>query len=279
MLAIKHEKNEVKQIYYGLPAIFYVLAMLFSNAALRFISYPTQVIGKSSKPIAVMLLGILIGRKTYTIKKFAIVILIVFGVIVFSWKDKPSEKEINQQIIGMSLVLASLLMDGFMGGIQDRMRSVKKPTSLNLMHYLNAWSSLYLTALLIFTLEGLEFINFCMRHPEVIIDLSGVVLVGTIAQYFISDLVKCFGALPLSITLTVRKFITVFLSVMIYGNTLIMRQWIAAFIIFTALLMDALIQKGKDKNDDEKEEKHEQGTELKEQILEKTEESVEMLKR
>jgi UDP-galactose transporter B1 len=194
-----------------------------------------------------MLLGILIGRKSYTVKKFLVVILIVVGVIVFSWKEKPSDKERNNQIIGMGLILASLLMDGLMGGSQDRMRSVKRPTSLNLMHFLNAWSSLYLIGLLICTLEGLEFIRFCSRHPIILRDLSIVVFVGSIAQYFISDLIKNFGALPLSITLTIRKFITVFLSVLIYGNILLVRQWIAASLIFIALLADALIQKPKDK--------------------------------
>lgn len=217
-----------------------------------------------------MLLGILIGRKSYTIKKFIIVMLIVVGVIVFSWKEKPSDKERNNQIIGMSLILASLLMDGLMGGTQDRMRSVKKPTSLNLMYFLNAWSSLYLSALLIFTLEGLEFIKFCSRHPQVILDLSVVVFVGTFAQYFISDLVKNFGALPLSIALTVRKFITVFLSVLIYGNILLMRQWFAASLIFIALLADAFFKdsKPKDKNVDQNEDlNNEQGTELKEKEI------------
>lgn len=219
-----------------------------------------------------MLLGILIGRKSYTIKKFLIVILIVIGVIIFSWKEKPSDKERNNQIIGMSLILTSLLMDGFMGGTQDRMRSVKKPTSLNLMHYLNAWSSLYLTALLICTLEGLEFFRFCSRHPRVILDLSGVVFVGSIAQYFISDLVKSYGALPLSITLTVRKFITVFLSVLIYGNILLMRQWIAASLIFLALLADAIIKDSKPKDKSENEENTGRALEMITEVPEKLEE-------
>lgn len=198
---------------------------------------------------------------------------------MFSWKEKPSDKERKNQIIGMSLILTSLLMDGFMGGTQDRMRSVKKPTSLNLMHFLNAWSSLYITVLLICTFEGLEFIRFASRHPQVILDLSVVVFVGSIAQYFISDLIKCFGALPLSITMTIRKFITVFLSVIIYGNILLMRQWLAAVLIFIALLADALTKndsKPKDKNVNDE---SEQGTEMKVELPEKPEEADKMLQK
>lgn len=220
-----------------------------------------------------MLLGILIGRKSYTIKKFLIVILIVIGVIIFSWKEKASDKERTNELIGMALILTSLLMDGLMGGTQDRMRSVKRPTTLNLMHFLNAWSSLYLIALLICSFEGYEFLKFCTRHPRVLMDLGIVILVGSIAQYFISDLVKNFGALPLSITLTIRKFITVFLSVLIYGNVLLIRQWCAASLIFIALLTDAIIKdKSKDKSADDNVEK---SIEMKTEVLEKGNEKLE----
>lgn len=50
-------------MYYVLSALTYLLAMVCSNMALRFISYPTQVIGKAGKPIPVMILGVLLGRR------------------------------------------------------------------------------------------------------------------------------------------------------------------------------------------------------------------------
>ena len=43
--------------YYAISAFFYLTAMVSSNKALLWVNYPTQVIGKSCKPIPVMLLG------------------------------------------------------------------------------------------------------------------------------------------------------------------------------------------------------------------------------
>ena len=43
--------------YYALCAFTYLTAMVSSNKALLWVNYPTQVIGKSCKPIPVMILG------------------------------------------------------------------------------------------------------------------------------------------------------------------------------------------------------------------------------
>jgi solute carrier family 35 (UDP-galactose transporter), member B1 len=196
----------------------------------------------ASKPIPIMLLGVLIGRKTYTFKKYIFVLIIVISVAVFSWHKKADKEARDDHITGMSLIAFSLLMDGMMGALQDRMRSVKTPTPLNLMLFINAWSSLYLAFLLVFTLEGYDFILFCMDHYQVVVDLCVVIFVGSIAQFFISEMISSFGALALSLVLTFRKFITVFLSVLIYGHTLSIEQWIAAVFIFGALILDAWYQ-------------------------------------
>ena len=43
--------------YYAIAAFTYLTAMVSSNKALLWVNYPTQVIGKSCKPIPVMILG------------------------------------------------------------------------------------------------------------------------------------------------------------------------------------------------------------------------------
>lgn len=50
-MSYQNEKNETPQKYFFLPAIFYVLGMVTSNMALRWVAYTTQVIGKCEKII------------------------------------------------------------------------------------------------------------------------------------------------------------------------------------------------------------------------------------
>ena len=51
-----------------------------------------QVVGKSCKPIPVMILGVLIGRKRYPLLKYLFILLIVIGVALFMFKDGKSNK-------------------------------------------------------------------------------------------------------------------------------------------------------------------------------------------
>lgn len=196
-----------------------------------------------------MLLGVLIGRKSYTAYKYIFVLIIVAAVALFSFKEKYEKKDGEDPVLGIIFIGISLLMDGFLGGCEDRMRSVKRPTSLNLMFFMNAWNSLYLIIFLVISNEGVEFVEFCQRHPIVIRDLSVVVAFGICGQFCITAMISNFGALPLSLVTTLRKFVTVLLSVMIFNNELSIRQWIAASIIFLALFLDGYFSKKTKKSD------------------------------
>jgi hypothetical protein len=48
------DKDQTKMGWYAAAAFCYISAMVCANMSLRWITYPTQVIAKSSKPIPVM---------------------------------------------------------------------------------------------------------------------------------------------------------------------------------------------------------------------------------
>ena len=92
-----------------------------------------QVVGKSCKPIPVMILGVIFGRKRYPLLKYFFVFLIVIGVAMFMYKDKTpvaKTKEGEEQAksgdfdifsyigIGELLLLLSLTCDGLTGAVQ-----------------------------------------------------------------------------------------------------------------------------------------------------------------
>ena len=86
-LFLKEEKDNTKTLYYSVSSLTYLVAMVTSNKVLMWVNYPTQVVGKSCKPIPVMILGVLIGRKRYHLLKYVFVLMIVIGVALFMIKD------------------------------------------------------------------------------------------------------------------------------------------------------------------------------------------------
>ena len=79
MLYFGRSKGSPRTSSFILIGFSYIGAMLFSNEALKFVSYPTQALGKSCKMIPVMLFGFLIRGKKYSLLETIAVLLITAG--------------------------------------------------------------------------------------------------------------------------------------------------------------------------------------------------------
>lgn len=238
-----HPKNETPHKFYIFTAIFILLAQVTSNLALQYIEFVVQVVGKSCKPIAVMIFGVLFARKTYRIQKYVFVGMIVLAVGIFLYNGNHKANAHSKPLLGNILVAASLIFEGLLGAAQDKMRIVSKPTALNFMFFVNFYSMLFGIPMMLVNNEGVEFVKFCMRHNAVIVDMLMVIVCGTIGQFFITAMVAGFGSLPLSIVTTIRKFCTAVFSAIVVKKVLNEWQWLATVIIFTALILDVLFGK------------------------------------
>ncbi|CAG0881658.1 unnamed protein product, partial [Darwinula stevensoni] len=241
-------EDKTRKFYYAASSLTYLLAMVCSNMALQWVNYPTQVIGKSCKPIPVMVLGVLLGRKQYSLQKYFFVLLIVIGVALFIYKEgggKSLDGVGNAfEITGELLLLMSLTMDGCTGAVQERMRGEYKTKSMHMMYSMNLYGIGYLS---ISNCVGYSpFLNhvspwtglfkILMSHLPCLV--SGETNLTTLQWHYLFQLfifvsVADFGPLPCSIITTTRKFFTVLGSVVIFGNRLIPRQWLGTCLVFS----------------------------------------------
>lgn len=191
-----------------------------------------------------MLLGVLLAHKRYTIQKYFFVLMIVVGVVLFIYdgdkasKSKGGDEENSH--LGLMFIALSLLADGVLGGIEDRMRAKTKPTALNFMFKINSFTALFLIIGTVATGEMKEFFEFATKYPDLYGKIALAALSGSMGQIFIFMMISEFGPLPCSITTTLRKFFTVIISVIFMGNPLRFQQQIATAIVFAALFADAI---------------------------------------
>ncbi|XP_069119471.1 solute carrier family 35 member B1-like [Argopecten irradians] len=243
------EKDSTPAKLYGLCSLSYLGAMLASNQALQFINYPTQVLGKSAKPIPVMILGILFARKRYPAAKFLFVLMIVIGVAMFLYKDKAPTAKDTKSLFGFGeiLLLVSLTLDGLTGATQERMRSDHKTGAYSMMLNVNLWSLVWSSIGLLVSGEIVTFLAFAQSYPSVLLNMLYFGIASAIGQMFIFTTVTCFGPLTCSIITTTRKFFTIFASVIIFQNPMNSRQWIGTVFVFTGLGLDSAYGKEKKK--------------------------------
>ncbi|GFY58171.1 solute carrier family 35 member B1 [Trichonephila inaurata madagascariensis] len=226
---MKQGEDPTRQLYYAVCGFSYLGAMVTSNMALQHVNYPTQVVGKSCKPIPVMILGVLIGKKKYPLAKYFYVFMIVVGVCLFVYKDKPATPEADEgaALLGMGeiLLLISLTLDGITGAIQDRMRAEYQSKSGHMMYSTNLYSTFILGIAVFVTGEIWGFLQFVEKYPYIIYNMLGFSIMSALGQVFIYLVVSEFGPLLCSIITTTRKFFTVLGSVFLFGNALLPRQW------------------------------------------------------
>jgi len=155
LLTIRPQKEDTTNAgSYVACSLTYLLAMVSTNMAMRWVPYPTAVVGKSAKPIPVMILGVLIGRKSYSWTRYACVLTIVLGVILFMYKEgKVSNLPAETTLLGEVLLFLSLSMDGLTGAVQERIRAASAPSGQQMMRAMNFWSTLMLGVAMVFTGE------------------------------------------------------------------------------------------------------------------------------
>jgi len=215
----------------------YVLAMLFSNAALFYISYPTQVIVKSCKMIPVMAVNVLWRGKSYPLAAYVRVLMVTIGIICFTFFKKSAKaiKTAQTSAVGLALALLSLVMDGFVSPTQEEIFSKYFSSTHQMMYYTNLWAMVLLLLTMLVTGDGSKAVKYVVQHPQVLSKIIQFGLMSATGQFFIFFLVRSFSALTLVTVTTTRKFFTVLASVFWFKHKLELGQWLSVAVVFAGL--------------------------------------------
>jgi solute carrier family 35 (UDP-galactose transporter), member B1 len=124
----------------------YVAAMVCSNEAIQYVSYPVAVLAKSCKLIPSMIVGQVVeGRGTYSQREWIAALLISAGIVLFhshrlfflqqqqqqqqqQHKNvlyENDDKDSGGHLYGMILLLISLAMDGLLSSCQNFLKRSK----------------------------------------------------------------------------------------------------------------------------------------------------------
>jgi len=227
-----------------------MLAMAASNEALRFVSYPTQVLGKSCKMVPVMAGGIVLGGKRYNLVEYLQVLLITTGVVVFNFGGKKKKAGQADSPYGLALIGASLFMDAFTGGLQDKVKQrtkelnptaagVKRPSMHESMLWTNASGCLMAVLLALLTGHLFSGVQFCTAHPEVLKAIIVYSLASAVGQNFVYFTLTQFNPLVLTTVTTTRKIFSTLFSVFRNpANSLSSMQWSGCLLVFSGLIGD-----------------------------------------
>ncbi|CAL5048464.1 unnamed protein product [Urochloa decumbens] len=235
--------------------------------ALKYISYPAQVLAKSSKMIPVMLMGTVLYGVKYTFPEYLCTFLVAGGMSSFALL-KTSSKTIKKLAnpnapLGYTLCFLNLAFDGYTNSTQDLIKSrFPKTNPWDIMLGMNLWGTIYnavimFVAPLLFSnwpyANGFEAVKFCQDNPEVAWDIFYFCLCGAVGQNFIFLTISRFGSLTNTTITTTRKFMSIVVSSVISGNPLSPKQWGSVVMVFSGLSIQIYLKWKKKKGREHKE--------------------------
>lgn len=238
--------------------ITFFLVSVSNNYALRFnISMPLHMIFKSGSLIANMVLGILILKKKYTLSKYLSVLLITIGIAVCTIASakqteelKNNEKSNSDQHssilfdwpVGIALLTFSLFASARMGIFQETLAKIYGKNPRESMFYCHVlplpaffllYSDILYHAELFSKSEAIEIISgtgFIM--PK----LWYYLILNAITQYVcarsVFTLTTETTSLVVTLVITLRKFLSLLLSIYIFKNPFTQAHWVGTFLVF-----------------------------------------------
>ena len=201
--------------------MFVSTAAPFGFAALSHISYPTMVLGKSCKLVPVMIMNVLLYRRKFAPHKYLVVTLVTIGITAFMGLGDASAKSGKQKgnaqssLWGIFLLLINLIIDGATNSTQDEIFARYRITGQQMMFWLNAWSTLLTSTLIVLPLPHIPLLNpasrsmvlgqselqaalsFIRTHPDILKPLLEFSITGSLGQLFIFETLQHFGSLTL----------------------------------------------------------------------------------
>ena len=227
-----------------------MFAMAASNEALRYVSYPTQVLGKSCKMVPVMVGGLVLGGRRFSASQYASTAFVTLGVAVFNFGADAKKTSGSDSAYGLSLITLSLVMDAVTGGLQDRVKRTTKALNPNMKHakpsvyesmlYTNLSGAVVALGFAIVTGQLQSGVRACVAHADLARAVLVYSLTSAVGQNFIYYTITNFDVLVLTTVTTTRKiFSTVYSVFRDPQNALNATQWLGCGLVFGFLALDA----------------------------------------
>ena len=204
--------------------------------ALKFVSFPTQTLSKSCKIIPVMIVGILLNKKSYPAVEYLDALLITIGVGMFTLSEKANTaaalNERSDSIWGLALLAMYLTCDSFTSQWQSRIYKSYSLTQFQMMLGVNVWSMLFTGVTLARSGEGMTSFAFIMTDSTALAHMTILSITSATGQIFIYYTIKEFGPVVFTIMMTTRQIFSLFLSCILFSHPLHIAGWAGAIAVF-----------------------------------------------
>lgn len=220
---------------YSFSSVSNILSSVCQYEALKFVSFPTQVLAKSCKMVPVMLMGYVVNQKRYSPIEYVVAIIVTAGAAVFKLNEKNDAPVQNTEAVGIVLIVGYMAMDSFTSNWQSKVFKQYGIDSTSMMMYSNLFSSAFTAMGLLVTLEVVGVSSFLLQNPSIVPHIMTMSICSAVGQLFIFYTIKHYGPLVFATIQTVRQFLSVILSIVFFAHPINSMEAVGILMVFVAL--------------------------------------------
>lgn len=205
--------------------------------ALKYVSFPSQVLAKASKTIPVMIMGKVVSKTKYEFYEYVTAFILSIGMLCFLL-DTGEDKGNNATVFsGVILLCAYIAFDSFTSNWQQKLFKVYEVQPIQMMCFVNFFSCIFTFCSLLQHGGLLESFKFMFAYPSFIMDTVILSICSASGQMFIFRTIEEFGPLVFVIISTIRQCFSVLLSCIIYGHKVNLLGVVGLFLVFFSVLL------------------------------------------
>lgn len=238
-----HPQHRAPFFEYSFASFSNILSSWCQYEALKYVSFPTQVLSKACKVIPVMVMGWFIQKRSYSATEYATALVICIGLNMFML-GHPNKHSLRvddsvhlDSFSGILLIITYLALDSFTTNWQDRLFQKYSISPVQVMAGVNFWS--VLLTLIPLLQRGTLFtsVNFGLQHPAFFGDVTLSALCSAVGQLFIFMTIANFGPATFVLIMTLRMGLSILLSCILFSHPLSIVEISGILLVFFALFL------------------------------------------
>ncbi|PRD27157.1 UNVERIFIED_CONTAM: Slc35b2 [Trichonephila clavipes] len=238
-VSMSKQPKHVAPIYkYSYCSFSNIMSSWLQYEALKYVSFPTQVLAKASKIIPVMIMGKIISRKTYKYHEYGTAVAISIGTTIFLLSGKKSSDiATTTTLSGVTILIAYIISDSFTSNWQSALFKQYHMSSVQMMCGVNFFSCIFTSISLLQQGGFVSSFIFLMKFSSFLWDCILLSICSAVGQLFIFYTISEFGAVAFVIMMTIRQVLAILLSCIIYQHTLTFYRIFGVLIVFSTVFL------------------------------------------
>ncbi|SGY84734.1 BQ5605_C009g05717 [Microbotryum silenes-dioicae] len=226
-------------VAYASVAVFNFLSTTSQYEALKYVSYTTQSLAKTSKMIPVLVVGAVVWKKQHKRREWVAGAVILMGCATYLFSQPPNPKHLSTStdqpsawngLIGALFSIAYLFFDGMVSTTQEKVFG-RNPSSsdpfgpespvLDQMIWTNVFAGgIALVVALLSSTTGslLPNLVLLMTSPALVRDILTFSAASAFGLIILLNTIASFGALTSSLIMTIRQFLSILINAGLFGN-------------------------------------------------------------